>query len=173
MEMSGMALGTVLRASVVVALALAVGLAGCGGGEEGGSQAEEGVSKQEFIRNADAICAEANKRRDAIQEAAALPQKTGRELEKAVPKYAREMRPVLVGALERLKAFERPRGDEETIEAILAKFERAFAAIDKVASRAAEQGFAATFDEWTERAIEGQNIAAKYGLKECARFGTP
>ncbi len=171
--MSGMSRASFSRVPVVTALAFVFALAGCGGGEEGGSKGEEGVSKQEFIGKADAICAEANKRRDAIQEAAALPQKTGRELEKAVPKYAREMRPVLAGALERLKALERPRGDEETIKAMFAKFERAFAAIDEVASAAAKQGFAATFDEWTELAIEGQNMAHKYGLKECARFGTP
>ncbi len=170
--MSGMSGASFSRVPVLTALAFVLALAACGGGEEGGSKGEEGISKQEFIRKADGICAEANKRRDAIQEAAAIPQKTGRELEKAAVEYAEEMRPVLVGALERLEALERPRGDEETIKAMLAKFERAFAAIDDVAA-AAKRGFAATFGDWAERAIEGQNIAFKYGLKECARFGTP
>ena len=163
---------TQIRKPVAVAVAIAVGLGSlvaCGenGGDEGGSAREENASKQEFIAEADAICAEANQRREAIrQDAAGI--------------HAKRVRPVFLGALERLKALEPPRGDEKTISAMLMNFERAFARIDVVvAAKRARNGQEdhAAVDRaegaWTELAVAGQNIAHKHGLKECSRFGTP
>jgi hypothetical protein len=157
---------------VVAALAFVLALAGCGGGEEGGSKAEEGVSKQEFIGKADAICTEANERREALQS----PEMRSLEHPGAVVRYARTMEPVYAGALTRLKGLEVPRKDEETIKAMLAKFEQAFTRIPDVvaAGRERDEGrMEQAWNDWTNLAIEGQSIAHKYGSKECARFGIP
>jgi hypothetical protein len=158
---------------VVAALAFVLALAGCGGGEERGSKAEEGVSKQEFIGKADAICTEANERRDALQSPELA---MGLDYPGAVAKYATTMERVYVDALTKLKGLEVPRNDEETIKAMLAKFEQAFTHIPDVAAAGRERDggrIESAVIAWTNLAIEGQSIAHKYGSKECARFGIP
>ncbi len=174
MSVSGMSNST-SHVWVVAALAFVLALAGCGGGEDGGSKSEEGVSKQEFVAKADAICAEANERRDETRTEAFAEDETGPSEEGAAA-YAKSMRTVLVRALQRLKALEPPGGDEKTISAMLAQFERALPLVDEVAA-AARAGDRAGWERamivWSERAVEAQNAAHEYGLKECSRFGTP
>jgi hypothetical protein len=179
MTMSGIARATFSRVPVVAALALVLALAACGGGEEGGSEDQEGASKQEFIRKADAICAHATEKRNAYYQE--HPEIGGQHFSEsgfagAIAKYAATMKPVFGDALTKLKELEVPRADEETIEAMLAKFEQAFTRIDDVAAagRKGERGpMESSWEAWGRTAIEGQNIAFKYGSKQCARFGNP
>lgn len=163
----------------LAALAFVLAVAACGGGEEGGSAAEEGGSKEAFIRQADAICAEATEKRDAYyQQHPEIGYQHGNEpgFEGAIAKYATTMEPVLADAITELKRLKAPRGDEETIEAMLGKFEEAFARIERVTAgeRAGSRyRMEKSWDAWAQTAVEGQNIAFKYGSKECARFGNP
>ncbi len=179
MNMSGMSGASFSHVQVVTALAFVLVLAGCGGGEERGSNAEEGVSKQEFIRTSDAICAEANEKRDAYYEQ--HPEIYGSNFvepgfPRAIAKYVTTIEPVYADALTKLKGLEAPREDEDTITAMRAKFDEAFARIDDMvaAARARDRDrMQRSWGAWTQTAIAGQNIAFKYGSKECARFGNP
>jgi hypothetical protein len=78
----------------------------------------------------------------------------------------------------KLKALEAQRGGETSVEEMVAKFEEAFTWIDDVVAagraRPAETLRLQKADSrWGDLAREAQNIAFEYGLKECARFGTP
>ena len=143
--MSGIARATFSRVRVATALVSVLALAACGGGEQGGADAEEEASKQAFIREADAICAEATEKRDAYYQQ--HPDIGGQFFSEpgfpgAIAKYATTMKPVFANSLTKLKGLEVPRADEETIEAMLARFEQAFARIDDVAAagRKGERG---------------------------------
>ncbi len=168
-----------MRVPVVTALAFVLALAACGGGDEGGSEPQEGVSKEAFIRDADAICAEATEKRDAYYQQ--HPEIYGSRFHEpgfpgAIATYATTMKPVFTGALTRLKGLEVPRKDEETIRAMVAKWDEAFTRIDDLAAAGRQRDRLAmerSWVAWTETAIAGQNIAHKYGSKECAKFGNP
>ncbi len=168
-----------MRVPVVAALAFVLALAACGGGNEGGAEAEAGASKQAFIRQADAICAQATEKRDAYYQQ--HPEIRGDNFSeswfpRAIAKYATTMEPVFVDALTKLKRLEVPPKDEQTIKAMLAKFEQAFTGIDDVAAAGRARDSARmerSWTDWGETAVQGQNIAYKYGSKECAKFGNP
>ncbi len=154
------------RLLVPVVAAFLLATSACGG--------EKAVSKDAFVAQADAICREANSEREAISDTKVKRGGVGQE--EAGVEYGTKIKPVYERALARLKALEVPRGDEETIDAMVAKFEQAIVQIGPFieAARAHDREKGEdTYFTWGDTAIEGQNIAWKYGLGDCRRFGTP
>ncbi len=146
-----------MRALSIVAC-LVVLASACGGGG--------GTSKEEFIDEADAICADANR------EVAALGPNPARP--KPLAAHVTKVHAIVVRRLQELRGLERPEGDEDEIEQILGRFEAAASGLAETVG-ALQRGMPARVPELTRQtasaAIEGQRLANAYGLRACARFG--
>lgn len=156
--------------SALTAIVLAAVVAGCGGGDDsstsgatsaGGEETvAAGPSKAQFIKEGDAICADANEQGEKEAEEFAedndfqLEKATEAELERAV---ADVLVPSLNRQAEELGALEAPEGDEQQIEAIVTSLEDAAAAIEEDPSRAFE----------AEALKKPSQLAARYGFKVC------
>jgi hypothetical protein len=150
------------RASIVL-MALAVVLAGCGGGAER-------LSKAEFIERWDSICQTYNDRRDTLLED--LPAEPTVENLPQFAEVLRELAPVVREAIAELKEVQPPEADQAVIDAILADVEENADRVDEAAD-AAESGdlealvaaaqSLADSNERVERAVED------YGFHECGQ----
>jgi hypothetical protein len=133
----------------------------------------EGVSRSEFTAKADAICADANTQRAAMQEPGLLspPYQYAK-----IARYSETLGTAYASALTDLRALETPAGDAEAVTEILASFDRGVGMSDEwvAASEAAStsDGTDAYF-AWIQAASEGQRLSGEYGLEACARFGMP
>jgi len=136
-----------LKASAVT---VAIGIlfsviAGCGG-----SQSKSSVTKAEFLRQANSICAERRvERRKAITAAARL-QPSEAEMkkiidEKSIPPY-REM-------TKEISQLARPKGDEEKLATLVSSMEKA---ADEAESNLASAAI-----------VKANEEATRYGLAEC------
>jgi len=140
--------------------ASAVG-AGCGGGGSGGGGG--GITKAEFVKRADAVCAKASADVNALGTPKSI-RDLGRLSDKAKGIAAKEVADV--------RALGAPKGDETQVRAMLAAVERSIAVIGRVAE-AAKAGNSAKVQQIlteaqtdTERA---RRLAQAYGLKRCAQ----
>lgn len=143
--------------TVVIALAaaLAVLVAGCGGGDDETSS----LTRQQFVKQANAICQEqTQKRNKVIQDAIA-----DTDQNKLLPKSERE--DIIVEALppyaetpEKLEALGAPEGDEEKVEEILEAMEKAAADAKADPSKALTS---------TEQFEEANKLSGDYGLTSC------
>ena len=103
-----------LAAASLVTLVLAVG--GCGGDD-----GDKGLTKQEFIAQADAICQKAQKKGatvmygDAFSDAAFLSRHNA----------------LTRDALKRLRALDAPEGDRKAVDHVLSALEASVAAVQK------------------------------------------
>ncbi|MDQ3874463.1 MAG: hypothetical protein M3322_02770 [Actinomycetota bacterium] len=163
----------------IVTLAAVAAVAGCGGegGEKGGgdrANAEDGVSKSEYVAQADAICADANQQRQSFQ----TPELFERPLNfQRIERYAKKLDVLFASAMGKLRALEPPQKDAATVDEILAKFERAVGMSDDFVAAQRSQDPQVEGENvwwaWVEAASEAQTLAAKHGLQDCASFGTP
>jgi hypothetical protein len=144
-------------------LAIAAVAAGCGGDDTSSSGGDETVvvlSKAEFIKQGDAICADANKQSE--KEAEEFAEENGFELEKASKEELEEaVSDVLVPSLnqqaEELEALGAPEGDEEQVEEIVTSLEDVAAEIEDDPSIVFEA-----------EALKGPGqLAQDYGFKVC------
>ena len=156
------------KASLVVLalVALATIVAGCGGGDDSEttetSETTEALTRVEFIKQADAICDEANEQSET--EAEEFAEENGFELEKASDEELEEaITEVLVPSLnqqaEDIEALGAPEGDEERVEEILTSLEGAASEIEDEPSRAFEG----------EPLEESSRLAEDYGFKVCGQ----
>jgi hypothetical protein len=135
--------------------ALSLLLAGCGGGDDETSS----LTRKEFLKQGNAICAEQTaKRNKLIQDAIA-----GLDQSKLLPKAEREQ--IVVDALapyaetpEKLAALGAPEGDEEKVEAIVEAMEKA--------AKDAEANPAKALTS-TEQFAEANELSTEYGLTSC------
>lgn len=156
--------------SALTAIALAAIVAGCGGDDDSSSSsaastggeatAVAGPSKAQFIKEGDAICADANEQGE--KEAEEFADDNGFQLEKATEaELEQAIADVLVPSLNRqaeeIGALEVPAGDEQQIEAIVTSLEDAATAIEEDPSRAFE----------AEALKKPSELAARYGFKVC------
>jgi len=125
-------LNRVFLAAIAASVALAVVIAGCGGGDD---TTDETVSltKTEFIEQGDAICKKGNDQSE--KEAEEFAEDNHFELEKANKDQLEEaVSEVLVPNLERqteeLDALGAPKGDEDEVEAIIVSLEDATGEIE-------------------------------------------
>lgn len=136
-----------------ILLATLLAVAGCGG--------EERLSRAEFLRQADAICANYERRLDAIEEPRAL-RDVPRFIERGVPLARKEL-----AELEKLRP---PAEDEAKVERLLAQVRKTISELEHLGEaaaardRAAAQAAAARVEEASDRAAK---LAQRYGLDEC------
>lgn len=140
-------------ARILVALTLLV-LTGC---------SEDGLSKEEFIQEADAICREAEKRTEEIE-----PPRTP----EALAEFVDEAERITGELLADLRKLEPPEEGRETIDNLLQRIQDALdtlpqlkeAAQTRAASRIQELG-----QELQQASSEANEIAQGYGLQVCGR----
>ncbi|HET8955489.1 MAG TPA: hypothetical protein VFN18_07515 [Solirubrobacterales bacterium] len=143
-------------------LALAVLVAGCGGGDETTDSATVTLTKTEFIKQGDTICKEANEANET--EAEEFAEENGFTLEKASKDQLEEaVAEVLVPSLnqqaEELDALGAPEGDEDKVEEIVVALEDATGEIEDDPSLVFE-----------EKTLEKPNqLAEAYGFKVCGQ----
>ena len=138
-----------LAASALAALALA----GCGG--------EERLSKPEFVRQANAICAKYERRLDAIPEP--------REL-REVQSYIDRGVPLAKQELAELAELRPPETDEAEVERLLTQVRKTISELERLGRAAAARdraGAQAAAARVEEAGARGAKLARDYGLGEC------
>ena len=138
------------------ALAMAIALAGCGGGDEG-STTSEALSKEEFIAQADEICATSTDEFDAaLEELGAGGQPSDEE---AATFISETLLPSYKDLAAQIDALAAPEGDEEEVDAIVTALN------DAVAEGESDpEAVIASEDDPFE---EFETLAEDYGLTEC------
>jgi hypothetical protein len=144
---------TAVQTCGVIGLTALVLVAGCGG--------DEGMSREEFISEADAICQEFDQRVEAVDE----PQSAD-----DIERYVNEVRPVIEDGLNDLKELQPPEEIEEQWNELVAKNEEGLQMLDDLAE-AGTSGDEARLQQITEDATrrdnESDRIARQIGLQEC------
>jgi hypothetical protein len=141
---------TKICTSLLVALALTVGAIGCGGGGEA-----DPLPKKAFVSQANEICVQGTKDREAAMSEAAKDTDSDGESEAQVTDAAVETTEDMVGELDDLGV---PKGDAKQVEAIIADFEKGIETVEADP----EKGLgSAAFEKANEAAIG-------YGLTDCA-----
>lgn len=125
-----------------------------------------GVSKEEFIEQADAIC------RSVGEETATLEPPTDLA---ATEEFFDAVIPLLDRETREIRALEAPEEDSETLESWLETQDRLLAIFNEAAEAAAaddQNGFDSAFGEATAVQVESGGLAASYGFKVCG-ISTP
>ena len=105
-----------IKRSAIAALAIlacALGLIACGGDDSEGATAEAGLSKEDYLAKADAICLDVNKRLDATKD------------------FEKDGPAIIEQGIGDLRALPVPAGDEDTVDSMLSAAE---ADLEKVKS---------------------------------------
>ncbi len=140
------------------ALAMAIALAGCGGGDES-STTPEALSKDEFIAQADQICADANDSLEtAIDDASSSGQPSPEVLTQLITDT---LLPTVQGAVDQIRTLAAPTGEEEQVAEILDSFDRSIE--DARADPEAALNSTSPFEE-------AEQLAADFGLQECDKL---
>jgi hypothetical protein len=138
-----------------VALAAVLMLVGCGGDDD--------VTRADWARDADAICAEYDRRLDSLGTADELPE-LARLLGRAIALLGEER--------EDLARLDVPEGDEERIDQMFTELNEAAAAAREAraaASRGDEQAVSVAIGESDGAAAQAQHIARDLGARTCAQ----
>ncbi len=148
-------------AALIGAAALALAVAGCGGGDDTTSETSAALTKAEFIKQADAICV---KGEEALEgEVEEFAEENDVDTEKPTKEQQEEViadvvAPATRQQVEQISDLAAPSGDEETIEAMV---------------EAVETG-STELEDNPELLLEGENplrdgskLARAYGLEEC------
>jgi hypothetical protein len=145
--------------------AISVIAAGCGGGSDSSSTSAT-ISKAQFIKQADAICAKGNKENEAEFEEFA---KENGLSEKKEPTKAQQeeaiseiVAPGVEKQIEEIDALGAPEGDEGKIEAMVAAVEEGAEEIE---------ANPASLIEGKNPLAKGSKLAKEYGLKTCGEEG--
>lgn len=165
-----------LPALILVAMAFAAIVVGCGGGDDDSSGSDDSssassgpittssLSKAAFIKKVNALCdGYQDERRDKLF--AYIDEKREGNGEASEDLLLESVKAVFVPSLEQevdeIREIGAPKGDEDEIEKILVGFEKSADAADELESTKAK----ATVDRLFARAgVE----ASKYGVDECA-----
>ena len=177
------------RADVAVAVVVAsVVLAGCGGQEDeprpmprpGGAVADkparsgEAPTKPEFVREADALCAEVKRRVAPLSEAVAA--KVADEDAAGVAAELRKALPIAGEFLDRMRALTPPRGDEAIVGEYLDIVEEQKGRIPPLVEALEAEDIstievlAAELRQGNQRA---RRLTDRYGLTKCGPDGLP
>lgn len=167
-----------LLAPLVVAALVCLALGGCGGGEDAsggdstaaasGGQAEtietSSLSKAEFIKQAEAICAREGEhflQLISSYMSSHAPKSGESEQEVAAEGVRQTLLPKFQNQIDQIRELGAPAGEEEEVEAILAAMQRA---VDALAKRK-EVALATDIDQEFRPA---GRLAIRYGLEYCA-----
>lgn len=122
-----------------------------------------GLTKEEYIEQADQICEEADAKTAEIQ-----PPKTPQELEGFVD----QAEEVTAQLLRDLRDLEPPEEGRETIEQMLAKIEEAMGYLPEIEEAARQrntQELASIAQRLQSAASEANELAQEYGLEKCGQ----
>jgi hypothetical protein len=137
----------------VLVLAVLVLGAGCGG--------DEGLSREEFVSEAEAICDEFDQRVNEVDEP-----KSPADVER----YVNEVRPVVENGLNELRELQPPEEFQERWDVLMARNDEGLEALDDLA-QAGANGDEARVQEISEDAArrdeESDRIALELGLEKC------
>lgn len=151
----------VFLAGAMTLVLLAAVVAGCGGGDDTSSETSAALTKAEFIKQADAICAKGEKALEG--EAEEFAEENDVDVEKPTKAQQEEVIADVVAPGVRKQAEEiadlgAPEGDEESVEAIVEAVETGS---DELESDPAK------LLEGDNPLGEGSKLAREYGLEEC------
>jgi hypothetical protein len=163
------------RIIAVLALALAAALiaAGCGGDDETTTTAAapttttsgatgatgatgEALTKDEFLKQGNAICAAGNKEINAAFNSLGSGQPSQQEAEQTVTDT---VVPSIQGQIDDISALTPPAGDEEEVSAILDAAQSALDQVKEDPSALTQQG--------SDPFKEANQLASEYGLTKC------
>lgn len=142
-----------MRATPAAVALAALVVVACGG--------EERLSKREFLRQADAICATYERRLDTVPRPRTL---------RDVPPFIERGLPLAKEELAKLEELRPPEGDEAEVERLLTQVKETIAELERLRDaaaardRAAAQAAAARVEEASDRAAK---LAREYGFAEC------
>lgn len=122
-----------------------------------------GLSKEEYIEQADAICAEADAKTQDI-----APPKSAAELED----FVNQAEEVTAKLLADLRELEPPEEGRETVEQMLKKIEEAMGYLPEIeeAARSRDtQQLTAVAQQLQSAASEANRLAQEYGLEKCGQ----
>jgi hypothetical protein len=138
-------------------LAVLVLLGGCGG--------DDGLSREEFISAAEAICDEYDQRVDEVDEPEGVDD---------IERYVNEVRPVVVDGFSELEALQPPAELEEQWDELMAARDETLEVLDDL-DEAGANGDLARIQEITEEASrrdgESDRIAREIGVQKCSGTG--
>jgi hypothetical protein len=154
-----------LIALPAAALAIALIVAGCGGGGSDNEVTASSITKAEFLKKADAVCERGNEQTQA-DVAAYVEEKNFSLSKKQTPaQYTAFIEAVLVPnvnkEIEEIRDLGAPSGDEDQVEAILSALEDAVAKAQKESK--------AVVQERTDLFGRASELAKEYGLKACGQ----
>jgi hypothetical protein len=157
----------IAKLPLALALVLAVGIAGCGGGDDSGSTtaaitettAPPALTKEELIAQGDAICAEVNA---AVGTVSASNTEGTSQIGQEANLYS--------GMVERIKDLGTPEDSSGYAEFIAAADELSQAESDAelASERGDEGGLAAAEEEASSALASFQSAAASYGFEDCS-----
>jgi hypothetical protein len=149
--------------AAVAAIALIV--AGCGGGDDSTTEGDASLTKAEFVKQADGICKEANSeltvefqkfsKENNLPEGKEPTKEQGEELVEEV------LIPNVQQQSEDIRELGAPSGDEDRVAAILDALDQGI--------EEAEEDPAALLDAQDDTFDKANELAADYGLKVCGR----
>jgi hypothetical protein len=153
------------RAATLLALLALAAAAGCGG-------EDEGLSKEDYVAEADAICAEANKEETAL-DPGGLGWHYGPKFGDA--EFLSEFSEAGGAALRRLQALEPAEGEAGTADEVIASIKRMAGAMeDQIAAlRAGDRaGESEIVNEYELAYSDLARAAGVLGLTQCQGLGT-
>lgn len=155
---------TNLVIAIITAGVLAATLVACGAGGAG-SQTSSSVTKAQFIKSADAICARTELTKEVAARKAVAKTPIFKELKvdrgAAKTLLLQTVIPPVEEMVDELRGLDRPEGDEQSVRAIIAAYAHG---ID--VTRRRPMGVVSGLDPFTE----ADRSAARYGLGVCSRF---
>jgi hypothetical protein len=144
--------------ALLISIAIPFALAACGGDDD------EGPSKEEFVKEANAVCTRAEAEAEQVGEGAFKnPEKpTAKEAQAALV----ELLPLARQQQLDLEKIEKPKDDEDEIEKLLAAYDAGNTQIAEATKSPEESLIAiASIDKIY---AEADKLASAYGLEECA-----
>ena len=151
-----MCLRRVRVATVAVVLGAATLAAGCGGGDGR-------LSRDDYAKKADAICAEYNRRIRALRQPRTVA---------GISAFTAKAIPIARRGDSELRSLEPPQGEESTAKAWLAANEEVVDAITRLgaaARRGDRAGIRKALREGTRANGRAKRLARRLGLQVCAR----
>ena len=147
-----------IRASALAGACLAAAVGGCGG--------DDGVSKSDYVKKGNAICHNYDNQVAALAKRSFpnIAQSNQRPTVPAFQAFLGKLLPLTEDELRKLRALERPKGDEKEIEAIWAAADRGVAQARRGAT---DPAVARRLMGQVDPFAEANRKAKAYGLKTC------
>jgi hypothetical protein len=143
----------------VAVAAIAIGVAGCGSSDDTSSTSTAAsITKDEFVTQANQICADGNKTIDAAANDTFTGGKPSQE--DILAFWSDALIPSVTDQVAQIKALGIPAGDEEQVNAL-------FAAVDSDLAEAQKEVDAGDLSNQDPFA-DANKLAGDYGLTECA-----